>query len=46
MPAGIRADRRTAAAILRNTLGIWLLFSSAYQYEELFGSMLRQLNSA
>jgi len=37
---------KIGAVILRNTRRIRLLFSSAYPYQELFGSMLRKLSSA
>ncbi len=37
---------KIGAVILRNTRRIRLLFSSAYPYHELFGSMLRKLSSA
>ncbi len=37
---------KIGTVILRNTRRIRLLFSSAYPYQELFGSMLRKLSSA
>jgi hypothetical protein len=37
---------KIGTVILRNTRRIRLLFSSAYPYQELFGSMLRRLSSA
>lgn len=37
---------KIGTVILRNTRRIRLLFSSAYPYQELFGSLLRNLNSA
>ena len=37
---------KIGTVIVRNTRRIRLLFSSAYPYQALFGSMLRKLSSA